>query len=347
MSEKIKIAFFDAKDYDKESFDRANKSGEYEITYFETKLSEDTVKLTEGYDVVCVFVNDTVNKKVIDGLAEYGVKLIALRCAGYNNVDIEYAYGKIHVVRVPAYSPYAVAEHAMALLLTSIRRIHKAYIRTKDFNFSLSGLTGFDLHGKTVGVVGTGKIGRIFINICRGFGMQVIAYDKYPAADSGIEYVSLDELWERSDIISFHCPLTDENRHMVNAESIGKMKKGVVLINTSRGALIDSEALVEGIKDRKVGAACLDVYEEESDVFFHDFSGHIVEDDTLARLISMPNVIVTSHQAFLTREALGNIADTTLQNIKQYFAEERCDNELCYKCLKFGTCPQEHKKKCF
>lgn len=347
MNEKIKIAFFDAKDYDKESFDRANESGEYEITYFDTKLSEDTVKLTEGFDVVCVFVNDTVNKKVIDGLAEYGVKLIALRCAGYNNVDIEYAYGKIHVVRVPAYSPYAVAEHAMALLLTSIRRIHKAYIRTKDFNFSLSGLTGFDLHGKTVGVVGTGKIGRIFINICRGFGMQVIAYDKYPAADSGIEYVSLDELWERSDIISFHCPLTDENRHMVNAESIGKMKKGVVLINTSRGALIDSEALVEGIKDRKVGAACLDVYEEESDVFFHDFSGHIVEDDTLARLISMPNVIVTSHQAFLTREALGNIADTTLNNIQQYFAEERCDNELCYKCIKFGTCPQEHKQKCF
>lgn len=344
---KIKIAFFDAKDYDKESFDTANKEIGYEITYFDTRLSENTYKLAAGYDVVCVFVNDSVNKAVIDGLYEEGVKLVALRCAGYNNVDIEYAYGKVHLVRVPAYSPYAVAEHAMALLLTSIRRIHKAYIRTKDFNFSLNGLTGFDLHGKTVGVVGTGKIGRIFIDICRGFGMNIIAYDKFPAKDSGIEYVELEELWEKSDIISFHCPLTDENVHMVNAETIEKMKKGVVLINTSRGGLIDSEALLEGIKDRKIGAACLDVYEEESDVFFHDFSGHIVEDDTLARLISMPNVIVTSHQAFLTKEALANIADTTLSNIEQFFAEERCDNELCYKCVKFGSCPKEHKSKCF
>lgn len=344
---KTKIAFFDAKDYDIASFEKANASEEFEIKFYETKLSGDTVNLASGYDAVCVFVNDAVDAAVIDALSESGVKLIALRCAGYNNVDIEHAYGKIHVVRVPAYSPYAVAEHAMALLLTSIRRIHKAFIRTRDHNFSLSGLTGFDLHGKTVGVVGTGKIGRIFIDICKGFGMNVIAYDKFPAKDSGIDYVSLDEIWERADIISFHCPLTDETKHMVNRDSIAKMKKGVVIVNTSRGALIDSEALLDGIKERQVGAACLDVYEEESDVFFHDFSGHIIEDDTLARLISMPNVIVTSHQAFLTQEALSNIADTTLSNVRQFVTDGRCDNELCYKCVKFGSCPQEHSKPCF
>ncbi len=344
---KTKIAFFDAKEYDIASFEKANAGGEFEVKFYETKLSPDTVKLAKGYDCVCVFVNDDVSAAVIDKLVKYDVKLIALRCAGYNNVDIEHAYGKIHVVRVPAYSPYAVAEHAMALLLTSIRRIHKAFIRTRDHNFSLNGLTGFDLHGKTVGVVGTGKIGRIFADICKGFGMKIIAYDKFPNAEAGLDYVTLDEIWDKADIISFHCPLTDETKHMVNARSIAKMKKGVVLVNTSRGALIDSEALLEGIKDRKVGAACLDVYEEESDVFFHDFSGHIIEDDTLARLISMPNVIVTSHQAFLTQEALSNIADTTLDNVRTFMKDGRCDNELCYKCEKFGKCPQEHKKLCF
>lgn len=343
----LKIAFFDAKEYDKQSFTDSNSKGEFEIKYYETRLSEDTCTLARGFDVVCVFVNDDVNKAVIDKLKDMGVKLIALRCAGYNNVDIEYAYEKIHVVRVPAYSPYAVAEHAMALLLTSIRRIHKAYIRTKDFNFSLNGLTGFDLHGKTVGVIGTGKIGRIFIDICRGFGMNVIAYDKFPAANSGIEYVSLNEIWEKSDIISLHCPLTEENKHMINARTMEKMKKGVVILNTSRGALIDSEALVEGIKARKIGAACLDVYEEESNVFFHDYSNHIVNDDTLARLISMPNVIVTSHQAFLTNEALKNIADTTLENIKEFFERDTCSNEICYKCSNLANCNQAHEKKCF
>ena len=307
----------------------------------------DTVSLAKGADVVCVFVNDDVGADVIDALCKMGVKLIALRCAGYNNVDIERAYGRINVVRVPAYSPYAVAEHAMALLLTSVRRIHKAYNRTRDYNFSLSGLTGFDLHGKTVGVIGTGKIGHIFIDICKGFGMNIICYDKFPQENSGLNYVSLDEIWEKSDIISFHCPLTDENHHMVNGDSIAKMKKGVILINTSRGALIDADALVTGIKERKIGAACLDVYEEESDVFFHDRSGHIIDDDTLARLISMPNVIVTSHQAFLTEEALSNIAETTLNNIKQFFETDRCDNEICYKCQKFGGCPKKHQNKCF
>ncbi|MDO5439753.1 MAG: 2-hydroxyacid dehydrogenase [Erysipelotrichaceae bacterium] len=344
---KIKIAFFDAKEYDITSFNKADKNSEFEYRFFETRLNSDTVRLAEGADVVCVFVNDDINKEVIDRLYDYGIRLIALRCAGYNNVDIEYAYKKIHLVRVPAYSPYAVAEHTIALLLTSIRRIHKSYIRTRDFNFSLTGLTGFDLHGKTVGVVGTGKIGKVFINICRGFGMNVIAYDKYPDQNSDIEYVSLEEIWERSDILSFHCPLTTETRHMVNRETIRKMKPGVVIINTSRGALIDAESLLEGIKERKIGAACLDVYEEESDVFFNDLSGHIMDDEILARLISMPNVIVTSHQAFLTQEALTNIADTTLQNIRDILNEGRCSNELCYRCPDFSTCSKEHVKKCF
>ena len=231
---------------------------------------------------------------------------------------------------MPAYSPYAVAEHAMAMLLTSIRRIHKAYIRTRDFNFSLNGLIGFDLHGKTVGVIGTGKIGRVFIDICKGFGMNVLAYDKYPASDVPAEYVDLERLFKESDIISMHCPLTSETYHIINAASIEKMKKGAVILNTSRGALIDADALLEGIKSRRVGAACLDVYEEESDFFFEDFSGHIVDDDTLARLISMPNVIVTSHQAFLTQEALGNIAETTVKNIEQVINGQKCENEIKY-----------------
>ncbi len=344
--EKIRIAFFDTKDYDREAFDALYDRKIFDISYFDTRLSTDTVSLAAGADAVCVFVNDKVDGEVISRLADMNVRLIALRCAGYNNVDIEKAYGRIHVVRVPAYSPYAVAEHAMALLLTSIRRIHKAYIRTRDFNFSLNGLTGFDLHGKTVGIVGLGKIGRVFMDICKGFGMNIIAYDRFPR-DDGVEYVALNEIWKRSDIISFHCPLTDENRHMVNATTIAQMKKGVVLINTSRGGLIDSEALLEGIKERKIGAACLDVYEEEGNVFFHDFSGHIVDDDTLARLISIPNVIVTSHQAFLTKEALQNIAATTLDNVQGFLKDGLSPNEICYKCENLAVCNQKHDHKCF
>jgi len=324
----MKVAFFDTKPYDTPSFEKYGKENKITFKFYETKLNEDTAALAKGCEAVCVFVNDTINAAVIDKLSELGVKILALRCAGYNNVDIKYAKDKLRVVSVPAYSPYAVAEHAMALLLTSIRRVHKAFIRTRDHNFSLNGLTGFDLHGKTVGVVGTGKIGRIFINICRGFGMNVIAYDKFPAKDSDIEYVELDELFSRSDIISFHCPLTDETYHMIDDKSIEKLKKGVVIVNTSRGALIDAEALLEGIKARKIGAACLDVYEEEANVFFQDFSGHIIADDTLARLISMPNVIVTSHQAFLTEEALSNIAETTVSNLIACHKGEECANEL-------------------
>ena len=344
----MKVAFFDTKPYDMPSFETYGARKGIEFKFYETKLNEDTAPLADGCEAVCVFVNDTVNAAVIDRLYEGGVKLIALRSAGYNNVDVEYAFGKIHVVHVPAYSPYSVAEHAMALLLTSIRRIHKAYIRTREFNFSLNGLTGFDLHGKTVGVVGTGKIGRIFIDICRGFGMKVIAYDKFPAPDSGIDYVSLEELFARSDIISVHCPLTAETRHLIDADAIARMKKGVVILNTSRGALIDAEALLEGIKARKIGAACLDVYEEESDVFFRDLSGHILGDDLLARLISMPNVIVTSHQAFLTEDALNNIAETTVSNICSCFENDGlCDNELCYRCGNIERCKKERKERCF
>ena len=343
----MKIAFFDAKPYDLPAFEKYGAERGMDFAFYDTKLNINTAALAAGCEAVCVFVNDVLDAPVIDRLCELGVKLVALRCAGYNNVDLERAFGRLHVVHVPAYSPYAVAEHAIALLLTSIRRIHKAYNRTKDFNFSLSGLTGFDLHGKTVGVVGTGRIGRVFIDICRGFGMNVIAYDKFPAENSGIEYVSLGELFERSDIISLHCPLTEETHHLIDAAAIERLKKGAVIINTSRGALIDAEALLEGIKSRKVGAACLDVYEEESDVFFRDFSGHIMSDDVLARLISMPNVIVTSHQAFLTEEALDNIAETTVNNIASFFGDGICDNELCYRCGRIETCKKERCERCF
>ena len=344
----IKVAFYDAKDYDKPSFEYYGGQHDMQFRFLETKLNEDTADLARGCDAVCVFVNDNVNAAVIDRLYELGVKIIALRSAGYNNVDVQAAFGKVHVVHVPAYSPYAVAEHAIALLLTSVRRIHKAFNRTREFNFSLNGLTGFDFHGKTVGVIGTGKIGRIFIDICRGFGMNVIAYDLFPAKDSGIRYVSLDELFEQSDIISLHCPLTDATRHLIDAEAIAKMKKGVVIVNTSRGGLINAEALLEGIKARKIGAACLDVYEEEADVFFEDRSGHILNDDLLSLLISMPNVIVTSHQAFLTEEALNNIAETTVSNILSFFENDGiCDNELCYRCGNIEKCKKERKERCF
>lgn len=344
----MKIAFFDTKNYDKASFDKFNLQNGIEFKYFETKLNEDTVELANGFDAVCVFVNDTVSAKVIDRLYEMGVKVVALRCAGFNNVDMKHAFGKIHVLRVPAYSPYAVAEHTMALLLTSIRRIHKAYIRTRDFNFSLAGMTGFDLHGKTVGIIGTGRIGRVFIDICRGFGMRVLAYDKFRAngLDNGdtVRYVELDELFEKSDIISLHCPLTEETYHIIDKNSLLKCKRGVVILNTSRGALVNAEDLLAGIKSRHVGAACLDVYEEESDFFFEDFSGHIIDDDVLARLISMPNVIVTSHQAFLTEEALSNIAETTVNNIIEFFKNNQCANELCYR---FGNTEDCKNGKCF
>lgn len=344
----MKLAFFDAKPYDKPGFDAHAAGTGLEIKYFETKLNEDTASLARGFDGVCVFVNDTVNAKVVETLYKEGVRVVALRCAGFNNVDTRACFGKLHVFRVPAYSPYAVAEHAMALLLTVNRHTNKAYIRTRDFNFSLSGLTGFDLHGKTVGVVGTGKIGRIFADICKGFGMRVLAYDKFPNPSAGLDYVELTELLEQSDVISLHCPLTDETRHMINAAAIEKMKPGAVLVNTSRGGLVDTEALIEGLKSRKVGAACLDVYEEEGDLFYEDCSEEIVADDTLVRLISMPNVIVTSHQAFLTKEALNNIAATTVDNLMKFErGEPSPDTEVCYHCERKEACRKERNQKCF
>ena len=316
----MKLAFFDTKSYDIPGFDRYGIPAGVEIKYFEPNLNRDTVTLAAGFDAVCVFVNDTVDAVVVDKLCQLGVKAIVLRCAGFNNVDIKACEGKLRVFRVPAYSPHAVAEHAMALLLTINRRTHKAYIRTRDFNFSLQGLAGFDLYGKTVGIIGTGKIGRVFADICKGFGMKILTYNKFPNPDAGLDYVDLPELFAQADIISLHCPLTDETHHLINADTIAMMKKGVTIINTSRGALVDTEALINGIKEKKVGAACLDVYEEEGDFFYEDFSGHIVQDDKLVRLIAMPNVIVTSHQAFLTSEALDNIAATTVNNLTRFFS---------------------------
>lgn len=332
----MKFAFFDAKDYDKKSFERFNGKDNIEFKFFEVMLTEDTVGLADGFDGVVVFVNDVVNKAVIDKLYDLGVKIILLRCAGFNNVDLKAAYGKLHVFRVPAYSPYAVAEHATALLLTTVRKIHKAYNRTREFNFSLSGLTGFDLHGKTIGIIGTGRIGKIMMQIAKGFGMDIIAYDIFPDLKSDIQYVSLEELYNKSDVISLHCPLTPETKHIINHDAISKMKPGVVLVNTSRGGLIDTDALIDGIKKQIIGAAGLDVYEEEGNIFFHDFSGHIIHDDKLARLISMSNVIVTSHQAFLTNEALDNIANVTIKNITDFFVYNKKDNEVCYKWEQSG-----------
>ena len=344
----MKIAFFDAKSYDMPGFDRYTRDTDLEIKYFETHLNEDTVSLAAGFDGVCVFVNDIVNKTVVDRLYELGVKVIALRCAGFNNVDTKACFGKLHVYRVPAYSPYAVAEHAMAMLLTVNRKTHKAHNRTREFNFSLAGLTGFDLYGKTVGIIGTGKIGRIFADICRGFGMKILAYDKFPAANSGLEYVELDELFRRSDIISLHCPLTEDTHHMIGDDAVEIMKPGVVIVNTSRGGLIDTESLINGIKVGIIGAACLDVYEEEGDLFYEDFSGHVIQDDNLVRLIAMPNVLVTSHQAFLTNEALDNIAATTVENLQKFFSGEgNPDTEVCYGCGHQENCRKQRHKKCF
>ncbi len=325
---KIKIAVFDTKQNDIDFFNAANQDNKFEINFFEEKLDLDTAHLAVGHDVACVFTNDIVNKEVINILSDEMVEFIALRCAGYNNVDLNTAHKRLHVANVPNYSPYSVAEHAMAMLLTSVRRIHKAYNRTKEFNFDIDDLVGFELHGKTVGVIGTGKIGKKFINICKGFGMKIIAYDKFPDEKSSINYVDKEELFKESDIISIHCPLTNLSRHMINKASISKMKKGVIIINTSRGGLIDSDALLEGLLNKKIGAACLDVYEDESNIFFHDLSNHIMLDGVLARLLSMPNVIITSHQAFLTDEALKNIANITLKNIEEFFDKGFCKNEL-------------------
>ena len=314
-----KIAFFDAKPYDRTWFDQLNQH--YHIKYYEHKLTPDTISLAHGCEAVIPFVNDTLDRTVIDGLCQEGIKMIALRCAGYNNVDRDAARGRIPVVRVPGYSPYAVAEFTMGLLLTLNRKIHKANFRTRDFNFSLNGLVGFDLHGRTVGVIGTGKIGQIFIRICQGFGMHVLAYDPYPVQNAGFPYVSLEELLAKSDIISLHCPLTEQTRHLINRDTIAQMKDGVYLLNTSRGMLVESESLLDALKSGKIAGAGLDVYEEETEFFFEDRSDTVQRDTLLSLLVSMPNVVLTSHQAFLTNEALHNIAQVTLDNLDAYFKD--------------------------
>ena len=327
----MKIAFFDAKEYEMPCFDRYGREEGVGFHYFETPLREQTAGLAAGFDGVCLFVNDRLNADVIDKLTECGVKVAALRCAGYNNVDLAHAEGRIRVLHVPCYSPNAVAEHAMGMLLTSVRRIHKAYNRTREFNFSLEGLVGFDLRGKTAGVVGMGRIGSAFAEICKGVGMRVLAFDKAEKGAEGVTFCALERLFAESDVLSFHFPLTEESRHLLNMDSLSLLKKGVMIVNTSRGGLIDSAALLEGIKSRRIGGACLDVYEEEEGLFFEDNSGHILEDDTLARLISMPNVLVTSHQAFLTNEALDAIAKVTVSNILSIFEKDSCENELIFR----------------
>jgi len=346
----IKIAFFDSKPYDIESFDKAVNDFGFKITYFKSHLTLETAPLTRGFQAVCVFVNDTVDKDVIEVLAQNDIRLIAVRAAGYNNIDLKTIFKRIHVVRVPAYSPYAVAEHAVSLMLALNRKVHRAYYRTRDNNFTLNGLLGFDMHGKTVGVIGTGKIGKVAIEILKGFGMKVLAYDAFPDKEyqkkAGFEYVDLDTLYRESDIISLHCPLTKETFRLINETTIAKLKSGIMIINTGRGMLIDSKALIEGLKTGKVGFAGLDVYEEESDYFFEDFSNKVITDDVLARLLSFNNVVITSHQGFFTQEALRNIAATTLENIRQFFTEQKLPNEICYQCST-DSCPRKTTGKCF
>jgi len=344
----MRIAFYDAKPYDRVWFDEYVVEYGYTIKYIESRLSLETVILAKNCEAVCVFVNDTVDKAVIEELSALGVKVVLLRCAGFNNIDFEATYKKMHVMRVPAYSPYAVAEYACALLLSVNRKTHRAYARTRDYNFNINGLVGMDLHGKTAGVIGTGKIGRIMIDILRGFGMHVIAYDLFPAKDVDYDYVTLDEIWKQSDIISLHCPLTPETQHIVNADALAKMKDEAILINTSRGALVDTAALIEAVKNRSIGGVGLDVYEEEDDYFFEDRSNDILADEALVRLMSFPNVLVTSHQAFFTKEAMQAIARTTLDNLQRFERGDFLLNEICYQCEDKGGCEREKKHvNCF
>ncbi len=322
-----KIAFYDTKPYDKTWFERLNPG--YTLKWLETKLDRETAPLADGCDAVCTFVHDVLDRETISALKPLGVRAVALRCAGYNNVDLRAADERgLAVLRVPAYSPYAVAEHACALLLTLCRRIHRAYERTREFNFSLNGLTGIDLHSRTAGVIGMGRIGRVFADICRGFGMRVIAYDAYPSPADGVEFVRLDTLLRTADVVSLHCPLTPDTRDLLNAAAFSLMKGGVFVINTSRGELIDSEALLEALRTGRVRGAGLDVYEEEEDVFYEDRSDETDRDTVLTLLTTHPNVIVTSHQGFLTEEALFNIARVTYDNLDAFFAGRPCENAL-------------------
>lgn len=327
----MKVAFYDTRSYDRESFTESNEQFGFQIDFFEFRLNENTVSTAQGYDAICIFVNDVANRNVIAALKANGVKLIALRCAGYNNVDLEaVAEAGLTVLRVPAYSPHAVAEHGLALLLALTRHIPQAYLRTKTANFNIEGLTGRDLYGLTAGILGTGKIGQTMAAVLQGIGMNVIAYDPYKNEEwskkSGIGYVSLDDLFKQCDVLSLNCPLTEQTKHIVNRDSLKLMKNDAIIINTGRGALIDSKALVHALKHHKIGGAAIDVYEEESKYFFNDWSTNVVTDDVLARLLTFPNVIITSHQGFLTRNALKNIADTTLGNIRAFDEGGKLEN---------------------
>ncbi len=328
-----KIAFFDTKSYDRDIFDKVNKQFGFEIHYYKERLSMNTVSLAQGKEIVCIFVNAECDQRVITRMKEYGVKLIALRCAGFNNVDMAAAKeAGIKVVRVPAYSPHAVAEYAVTLMMALNRKVYRSVYRTREGNFKLNGLLGFDMYGKTVGLVGMGRIAKELIKILRGFGMNVLVYDIYPdeafAREYQVRIVTLDELYEESDIISLHCPLTEDTKFLINSDSITKMKFGVMIINTGRGKLIKTEDLIDGLRTHQVGAAGLDVYEEEANYFYEDRSDKMIDDDKLALLLMMPNVIITSHQAFFTQEAVQNIALTTLQNATDFLEGKPLVNEV-------------------
>jgi D-lactate dehydrogenase len=329
----VKIAFFDTHGFEKAIFQKANEALRHEITFFETRLTDQTADLATGYPCVCAFVNDRLDEKTLRALSAAGTRLVALRSAGFNHVDLSFARTLgLKVVRVPEYSPHAVAEHAVALVLSLNRKLHRAYNRVREGNFSLDGLVGFDLNKKTVGVVGTGRIGSVMAKILRGFDCQVIAYDSVQNSkllELGVQYVTFDEILRKSDIISLHVPLTPQTRHLIDAKALALTKPGVMLINTSRGALIDTSALIDYLKSGHIGYAGLDVYEEEEGLFFEDLSEQILQDDKLARLLTFPNVLLTSHQAFLTEEALGNIAQVTLQNITEFENGTALKNEVC------------------
>ncbi len=328
----MNIAVFSTKRYDREFMDAANASATHRITYFDVPLEPETATLAQSYDVVCIFVNDKADAHVIEVLSRGGTCLVALRCTAFNNVDLKAAaqFG-IKVVRVAAYSPFSVAEHAVALLLAINRKIHRAYNRTRDSNFSLDGLMGFDLQGKTVAVVGTGKIGRVFARIMLGFGCEVIGYDKYPSAEFealGLRYAEHGEIGARADIVSLHCPLTPETYHIVNADALAQVKRGALLVNTSRGGLVDTEAAIEALKSGQLGGLAIDVYEQEAGLFFRDLSNEIISDDIFQRLLAFPNVIVTGHQAFFTREAITTICETTINSISEFAAGQPLSNEI-------------------
>ncbi|MBS6022200.1 MAG: 2-hydroxyacid dehydrogenase [Haemophilus haemolyticus] len=326
----MKIAIYSTKSYDRKYIELINAKYNFDLEFFDFMLNESTARLAEHCEVVCIFVNDNGSRKVLEKLAALGVKIVALRCAGFNNVDLKAAQELgIQVVRVPAYSPEAVAEHTIGLMMTLNRRIHRAYQRTREANFSLEGLIGFNMHGRTVGVIGTGKIGIAVIRILKGFGMNILAYDpfKNPVVEElGGQYVELDELYAKSHVITLHCPATPENYHLLNREAFAKMKDGVMIVNTSRGSLIDTQAAIDALKQRKIGALGMDVYENERDLFFEDKSNEVIQDDIFRRLSSCHNVLLTGHQAFLTEEALTNIADVTLSNVYKLKSGKECEN---------------------